>query len=59
MRLTLSSNFILVLEITFYVSSLSRNLISISRLVPLGFLLLFKTMYLNYFINQIILDHVF
>ena len=33
----LSSDFILELENTFYVPSFSRNLISISRLVPLGF----------------------
>ena len=36
-NLVLSSNFILELENTFYVPSFSRNLISISRLVPLGF----------------------
>ena len=35
--LVLSSSFILELEKTFYVQSFSRNLISISRLVPLGF----------------------
>ena len=35
--LVLSSVFILELEKTFYVPSFSRNLISISRLVPLGF----------------------
>ena len=35
--LVLSSCFILELEKTFYVTSFSRNLISISRLVPLGF----------------------
>ena len=35
--LVLSSGFILELEKTFYVPSLFRNLISISRLVPLGF----------------------
>ena len=35
--LVLNSNFILELEKTFYVPSVSRNLISISRLVPLGF----------------------
>ena len=35
--LTLSNGFVLVLEMTFYVPSFSRNLISISRLVPLGF----------------------
>ena len=35
--LVLSSDFILELEKTFYVPSFSRNLISISKLVPLGF----------------------
>ena len=35
--LVLSSGFILELKKTFYVPSFSRNLISISRLVPLGF----------------------
>ena len=35
--LVLSSGFILELEMTFYVPSFSRNLISISRLVPLEF----------------------
>ena len=35
--LVLSSSFILELEKTFYVPIFSRNLISISRLVPLGF----------------------
>ena len=35
--LVLSSGFILELQNTFYVPSFSRNLISISRLVPLGF----------------------
>ena len=35
--LVLSSGFILELEKTFYVPSFSRNLISISRLVPLEF----------------------
>ena len=35
--LVLSSSFILELEKTFYVPSFSRNLISISGLVPLGF----------------------
>ena len=35
--LVLSSGFILELEKTFYVPNFSRNLISISRLVPLGF----------------------
>ena len=36
-NLVLSSGFILELEKTIYVPSFSRNLISISRLVPLGF----------------------
>ena len=35
--LILSNSFILELEKTFYVPSFSRNLISISRLVPLKF----------------------
>jgi len=35
--LVLSSGFILHLEKTFYVPSFSKNLISISRLAPLGF----------------------
>ena len=38
-NLVLSSGFILELEKTFYVPSFSRNLISISRLVPLGHVL--------------------
>ena len=40
--LTLSSGFILKLERTFYVPSFSRNLISISRLVPFGYSFNFK-----------------
>ena len=35
--LVLSSDFIFDLEKTFYVPSFSRNLISISRVVPLGY----------------------
>ena len=35
--LVLSSGFILNLEMTFYIPSFSRNLISVSRLVPLGY----------------------
>ena len=35
--LVLSNSFILELDNTFYIPSFSRNLISISRLVPLGF----------------------
>ena len=41
-NLVLSSGFILELEKTFYVPSFSRNLISISRLVPLGFFFSFS-----------------
>ena len=36
-KLVLSNDFIFELEKTFYVPSFSRNLISILRLVPLGF----------------------
>ena len=36
-KLALSSGFILELEKTFYVPSFSRNLILVSRLVPLGY----------------------
>ena len=36
-NLVLSNDFILELEKTFYIPSFFRNLISISRLVPLGF----------------------
>lgn len=36
-NLVLSSKFILELERTFYIPKFSRNLISTSRLVPLGF----------------------
>ena len=35
-NLVLSSGFILNLKKTFYVPSFSRNLISVSRVVPLG-----------------------
>ena len=40
--LTLSNGFVLVLERTFYVLSFSRNLIFVSRLVPLGFFFYFS-----------------
>ncbi|KAA8532494.1 hypothetical protein F0562_032527 [Nyssa sinensis] len=36
-NLILSSGFVLILEKTFYIPSFSRNLISVSRLVPLGY----------------------
>ena len=36
-KLVLSIGFVLVLEKTFYVPSFSKNMISISRLVPFGY----------------------
>ena len=36
-KLVLDSGFILILEKTFYIPNFSRNLISVSRLVPLGY----------------------
>ncbi|KAL0378492.1 UNVERIFIED_CONTAM: hypothetical protein Sradi_3154700 [Sesamum radiatum] len=36
-RLVLNSGFVLVLEKTFYIPNFSRNLISVSRLVPYGY----------------------
>ena len=47
--LTLSNGFVLVLERTFYVPSFSRNLISVSRLVPLGFSFTFQDSVFNLF----------
>ena len=47
--LTLSNDFVLVLEITFYIPSFSRNLISVSRLVPLGFSFTFQDNVFNLF----------
>ena len=47
--LTLSHDFVLVLERTFYVPSFSRNLISVSRLVPLGFSFTFQDIVFNLF----------
>ena len=47
--LTLSNGFVLVLEMTFYVPSFSRNLISVSRLVPLGFSFTFQDNVFNLF----------
>ena len=46
----LSSGFVLKLEKTFYVPSFSRNLISVSRLVPFGYSFQFsdKSLILNY-----------
>ena len=47
--LTVSNDFVLVLEITFYIPSFSRNLISVSRLVPLGFSFIFQDNVFNLF----------
>ena len=57
--LTLSSDFVLVLEMTFYVLSFSRNLIYVCRLVPLGFSFIFQDNVLTYFTNRIILEQEF
>ena len=47
--LTLSSGFVLVLGRVFYVPSFSRNLIFVSRLVPLGFSFTFQDNVFNFF----------
>ena len=47
--LTLSNGFVLVLERTFYVPSFSRNLVSVSRLVSLGFSFTFQDNVFNLF----------
>jgi hypothetical protein len=47
--LTLSSGFVLELEKTFYVPSFSRNLISVSRLVPFGYSFNFLEIYFSLF----------
>ena len=47
--LTLSSDFVLVLEMTFYTPSFSRNLISVSTLVPLDFSFTFQDNVFNLF----------
>ena len=47
--LILGNGFVLVLERTFYVPSFSRNLISVSRLVPLGFSFTFQDNVFNLF----------
>ena len=48
-KLTLSNDFVLVLERTSYVLSFSRNLIYVSRLVPLGFSFTFQDNVFNLF----------
>ena len=51
-NLELSSDFIFQLEKTFYVSSFSRNLISISALVPLESLVIFPILILIFLIKS-------
>ncbi|KAL4310044.1 hypothetical protein GQ457_01G035740 [Hibiscus cannabinus] len=48
-ELVLSSGFVLILEKTFYIPSFSRNLISVSRLVPLGYCFNFSNVGFNLF----------
>ncbi|KAL4354134.1 hypothetical protein GQ457_06G003750 [Hibiscus cannabinus] len=48
-ELVLSSGFVLILEKTFYIPSFSRNLISVSRLVPLGYCFKFSNVGFNLF----------
>jgi len=50
--LTFSSDFILKLERTFYVPSFSRNLISVSRLIPFGYSFHFKDTSFELFYNS-------
>ena len=63
--LVLSSGFVLELEKTFYILSFSRNLISISRLVPLGYSFQFSeksfNLYYKYNIvgNDTLFDGIF
>ena len=47
--LTLRNGFFLVLDKTYYIPSFSRNLISVSRLVPLGFSFTFQDNVINLF----------
>ena len=53
--LTLSNDFVLVLKRTFYVPSLSRNLIYVSRFVPIGFSFTFQDNVFNIFYKS---DHI-
>jgi len=50
--LTLTSDFILKLEMTFYVPSFSRNLIFVSRLLPFGYSFDFKDTSFELFCNS-------
>ena len=53
--LTVSNDFVLVLKRTFYVPSFSRNLIYVSRLVPIGFSFTFQDNVFNLFYKS---DHI-
>ena len=55
--LVLSSSFILNLEKTFYVPSFSRNLISVSRVVPLGCSFSFYEIYFSLFYKFNLVGH--
>ena len=50
--LTLSSGFILKLEMTFYLPNFSRNLIFVSKLVPFGYCFNFKDTSFELFYNS-------
>ena len=56
-RLVLKSGFHLDLKDTFYVPTFSRNLVSISRLAPLGFKFVFENTSFSLFQNSIIVGH--
>ena len=56
-RLVLESGFVLDLENTFYVPSFSRNLVSVSRLVTVGFSFLFENSTFSLFKNKTIVGY--
>ena len=56
-RLILESGFVLDLENTFYVPSFSRNLVSVSRLVTVGFSFLFENSTFSLFKNKAIVGY--
>ena len=56
-RLVLSSGFVLELEKTFYILSFSRNLISISKLVPLGYSFQFSDKLFNLYYKFDIIEN--
>ncbi|KAL4304232.1 hypothetical protein GQ457_10G014510 [Hibiscus cannabinus] len=56
-ELVISSGFVLILEKTFYIPSFSRNLISVSRLVPLGYCFKFSNVGFNLFYKSEIIGN--